>query len=143
MAAALINGLNARLDKPVAAIDSPLLAAMQCGLSDCRVVLDAGAGCCYLACCRAGELDGAARLVRSDRLAELLDDDRPVVSTMARPEGVAAPWLQPDPGRRPAALAKLCQRLAWHTRLPRRRFPRYLQPSQAERNAIATGAAPR
>ncbi len=134
VAAALINGINAVVNKPILAIDTLAIVALQCAQPRCQVVMDARAGSCFVASYHNGTTERSPKLIRRDALTQWLQP-LPVCSDIPRPPAFTSAWCAPDPDRRVRALATLTERARWHDALPRILTPRYLQPSQAEANA--------
>ncbi|MDX8409659.1 MAG: tRNA (adenosine(37)-N6)-threonylcarbamoyltransferase complex dimerization subunit type 1 TsaB [Mariprofundales bacterium] len=134
IAAATINGINASLQQPIVALDSLAITAAQSDEKEpIWVIEDARAGECFAACYRDGATIHQPCLMQWNKIATLVGSS-PVISRAAKPDNIHNSWSEPNHRSRVMALEKLCQNLRYDPSLmPRTCYPRYMQPTQAER----------
>jgi len=132
--AATINGLNGVLQKPIYALDSLAILALQSGYPDpIWVVENARANEAFCGCYHAGSTVVAPTLIRWDALSAQTQT-LPVTCCQPRPDNIDNHWITPDPEQRTESLAQLSKNIVLSPDLPHVIHPQYLQPTQAERN---------
>ncbi|MDQ6951166.1 MAG: tRNA (adenosine(37)-N6)-threonylcarbamoyltransferase complex dimerization subunit type 1 TsaB [Mariprofundales bacterium] len=135
IAAATMNGVNAVLQRPITPLDSLAITAAQAPLPESNatiwVVEDARMDECFVGCYRKGKTLQEPRLVRWQALASLIGEAA-VISRSNPPDTITTAWHAPHYSRS-EAMIHLCQHLETPPHAPRNCYPRYLQPTQAER----------
>jgi len=131
--AATINGLNSVLQKPIYALDSLAILALQSGYSNpIWAIEDARANEAFIGCYHQGTTVIAPALIPWRTLNEHVQD-LPVTCNQPQVSSITNLWINPDPTLRTQALEMLSKKIVLTSKLPRRIYPQYLQPTQAER----------